>query len=152
MNKILIIIILFISSDIYAQQVFFGIPNEYNRVKPGDIIIINEIHWINNNTNFSEIGRQQIEELKIFLSKFNAFRVEILVHSFFSNNIAYNQDVSNRIVEKLQTILIENNSSIKQHLSIKGYGSTIILVSKENIEKKYYNKVNNRIEIKIEEM
>ena len=135
-----------ISSQVFAQNLYFGIPQDNQDISSGDLLILNDIHWENGFSNFSNIGKQQIKKLATFLSKIEEKEIEIKVYSFYGGT-ELNQAISERISEKIFDLLIEENENLKTMLKVEPCGSTKTLFC-ENDDTFLY-RMNTRIEIEI---
>lgn len=146
MKRNLFIILLFFSciTACYSQNVFYGIPKNIDIIDKGDLIIMNEIHWQNSYTQFSDIGLSQIEEINALLEKMDTNKLEIGIHFFYGASSSFCEKISQQIAEKLE-LLLKNKNTTK----IYSYGCSKPFATLKGEEKIYYKSVNTRVEIKI---
>ena len=145
MKKVVVLVFLFISFQVIAQNLYFGIP--HTKIDSSDIIILNEIHWENGFANFSDIGMHQLEELSFFLSEIKGRAIEIRIYSFHSKDTIFNRAITEMVADRIYKFLIGQNDNLKTVLSVNPQGSSIPLFCKD--DNAFLFRMNTRIEVQI---
>ncbi|HEY5746067.1 MAG TPA: hypothetical protein VIU12_08330 [Chryseolinea sp.] len=130
-----------VPSTVFSQSIYFGYPGEGQKLKKGDLIILNVPK--NLHGRFEET--EQITSLVKFIDSNSSVEIKIALNVFLES-AEYDKDLSESLAESLQKILDKQCKKMTYSLIAEGRSNPLFL-SKES---PLFRKMNTRMEILIE--
>jgi len=151
MRTVLILILSVFSYHLSSQALYFGRLEKEYTYRPGDVIIFEQIHWEESQTQFSLIGLRQVKRLDSLLASLKEFKITIEVHSFTffgDKSSRVDEKISKVIADKLAYLLVKSKHE-EVDITFECLGNTKPLSESDRYSRFMLEQLNSRIEIKI---